>query len=759
MSESTQQTPFDGSEIAVIGLAGRFPGARTIDAFWQNVRDGVESITVFSDDQLIAAGVNPALFARPDYVRAGVVLEDADKFDAFFFGFSPREAEILDPQHRLFLECAWEALETAGYDPGSTDASIGVFAGTGRNAYYEHNLLGNAEVMKDGGGFEASLGNTSDFLATRVAYKLNLKGPSLSIQTSCSTSLVAVHVACQHLVLHQCDLALAGGVFLGRLPAAGYLHQPGGIVSSDGHCRAFDAKADGAVSGRGAGVVVLKRLRDALRDGDTIRAVVRGSAVNNDGSNKVSYSAPSVGGQSEVIAEAIAVAGVPAESIGLVEAHGTGTPLGDPAEIAALTKVYRAETDRRSFCAIGSLKTNLGHMDVAAGIAGMMKAVLALEHRQLPPSLHFTKPNPEIDFADSPFFVNTTLRPWATNGHPRRAAVSSFGIGGTNAHVILEEAPKAEARQTSGHPQALILSARTREALETATDNLAGYLEDHPDADLADVAFTLQTGRRSFEHRRAVVCGNAAEAIEALRSRDGGRVVTSLVNGTRPSVVFVRAAGNEDAAGVRTFAELLEEAGIHPAAVVEEEALEIALARYPGHIAVPMTSGDSGKPLLDAIVRLWTSGADVIWPALHAGQNRRRIPLPTYPFARQRFWIEPRSIESTRARQRRGGKIPDLAQWFHRPVWKQAHPLAPARAVDRIHRHLEAAASLARSSSRARSATIPCRSSTCARATGSVASATIVSNCRSSAKAISSGSSGRSAVGHRTRSTSCISRA
>ncbi len=347
-------------------------------------------------------------------------------------------------------------------------------------------------------------------------------------------------------------------------------------------------------------------------------------------------------GQSEVIAEALSVARVPAESIGLVEAHGTGTPLGDPAEIAALTNVYRAETPRRGFCAIGSLKTNLGHMDVAAGVAGLMKAVLALEHKQLPPSLHFTQPNPEIDFAASPFFVNTTLRPWPQNGYPRRAAISSFGIGGTNAHVILEEAPKTETRRASNQAQVLVLSARTREALEAATDNLADYLDAHPDADLGDVAFTLQTGRRPFEHRRALVSDSAADAAQALRRRDAARVVTGVVNGTRPPVVD------------------------------------------PDRLVVPVTTGDSRTARLDLVARLWMSGAEVMWTALHAGERRRRLPLPTYPFERQRFWIEPRAGESSaRAREKRTGKIADLAQWFHRPVWKQAPPIAPSSAGER----------------------------------------------------------------------------
>ena len=526
-----RMTRFDGSEIAVVGLAGRFPGARSVDALWQNIRSGVESITFFSDEQLLAAGVDRRWLQHPDYVKAGATLEGAEWFDAAFFGFSPRDAEMLDPQHRLFLETAWEALESAGYDPARTDASIGVFAGAGRNTYYD-NLRSNGE-----GGIDAILANESDFLATRVAYKLNLKGPSLSIQTSCSTSLVAVHVACQQLLTQQCDIALAGGVYLDRLPVAGYLWQPGSILSSDGHCRAFDARADGAVAGRGVGVVVLKRLDEAFRDGDAIRAVIRGSAVNNDGATKVSYTAPSVAGQAEVIAEALAVAAVPADSIGLVEAHGTGTPLGDPAEIAALTKAYRSQTGSRGFCAIGSLKSNIGHLDVAAGIAGFIKAVMAIEHRELPPTLHFEKPNPDIDFERSPFFVNTTLRPWNAGDTPRRAGVSAFGIGGTNAHVILEEAPPVAPRPPSDAPQLLILSARTRPALSEVASGLANHLQRTPQIDLRDVAYTLQVGRRAFEHRAVAVCRTPADAVAAF----GGRPGRTSIQGGKHSIRFERA--------------------------------------------------------------------------------------------------------------------------------------------------------------------------------------------------------------------------
>ncbi len=827
MSETGVPSQFDGSEIAIVGLAGRFPGAPNVDAFWQNLRDGVESITPLSDEQLRAAGVSAAVLARPEYVRSAAVLEGAEWFDAAFFGCSPREAEILDPQQRLFLECAWEAFEHAGYDPATFDGSVGVFAGAGRSSYFEHNLRSHPELMGTSGGYEAVLGNESDFLATRVAYKLNLKGPSLSIQTSCSTSLVAAHVACQHLLMQQCDMALAGGVFTGRLPATGYLWQPGAILSPDGHCRAFDARAQGTVAGRGVGIVVLKRLADALRDGDTVHAVIRGSAVNNDGSAKVSYTAPSVAGQAEVIAEAMAVAGVRADSIGLVEAHGTGTALGDPAEVAALTKVYRAQTDRTGFCAIGSLKTNIGHLDVAAGVTGLIKATMALRHRQLPPSLHFESANPEIHFEETPFYVNARLRPWESNGQPRRAAVSSFGIGGTNAHVVLEEAPGPAPRSASAAPQALVLSARTRTALDAATSHLADFFARYPDSNLADVAYTLQVGRRAFEHRRIAVCRNAADAAAVLGRGDAARAFTTVAATPSPSCVLMfpsldeaaplpiaelyeeepafreifdrcveRAASlvdvdlhdvrlSREARGNRAvdhaalfaaqfaLARVLEIAGLRPSIVAGagvgelaaacvagmislDEALQLAAGaqvsvdaragRVPvlssrtggrltesdftaarcwtekagapaaggemgallggdAHVIVEAGRGDAfagwlrqgiGGPgravigllttgtvvrspresLTEALGRAWIAGCDIDWVARHGVNRPRRTPLPTYPFERQRFFVEPQASTPIAAQPQKPGKLPDVGEWFHRPTWKQAPPLS-----------------------------------------------------------------------------------
>ncbi|MGH9613989.1 MAG: type I polyketide synthase, partial [Bryobacteraceae bacterium] len=407
----------DSTAIAVIGMAGRFPGARSLSELWENLRNGIESIVPLTDDQLIAAGVDPIELRDPHYVKAAAILDDIDMFDASFFGFSPKDAAIMDPQHRIFLECAWEALEHAGWSADEFAGPIGVYAGSGMNSYLMFNLLPNRQLMDSAGLFLIrQTGNDKDVLSTRVSYQLNLTGPSMTVQTACSTSLVAVHMACQSLLAHECDMALAGGVTIEIPHGNGYLYREGEILSRDGHCRAFDAQSTGTVFGSGAGVVVLRRLQDALAGGDNILAVIRGTAINNDGARKVSYLAPSVSGQSDVISEAFTVAGVTAESVSYIETHGTGTQVGDPIEIAALTQAFRRSTQRRGFCRIGSLKTNIGHLDAAAGIAGVIKTILALRHKQIPPSLHFSKPNPAIDFENSPFQVNSALSAWETNG-------------------------------------------------------------------------------------------------------------------------------------------------------------------------------------------------------------------------------------------------------------------------------------------------------------------------------------------------------
>jgi len=507
-----------GQEIAIISMAGRFPGAKSVEEFWFNLRAGVESISTFTDEELQAAGTPPAELRDPNYVRAKGVLDDIEMFDASFFGFSAREAETTDPQHRLFLECAWEVLERAGYDTQRYEGRIGVYGGAGANGYFLSNLLTNPDIINSVGMYQAFISNDKDYLSTRLSYKLNLKGPSLTVQTACSTSLVAVHLACQSLLSGECDMALAGGITISVPQVSGYQYREGGILSPDGHCRPFDVQANGTNGGSGVGMVLLKRFDEALADGDVIHAVIKGSAINNDGSRKVGYTAPSVEGQAKAIIAAQLSGELSADSISYVEAHGTATALGDPIEVGALTQAFRSSTSRTQFCALGSMKSNVGHLDAAAGVAGLIKTVLALKHRELPPSLHYTAPNPEIDFAASPFYVNHELRPWETNGDgPRRAGVSSFGIGGTNAHVVVEEAPQLPATAPSSRGwHLLVLSGRTAAAVTAATEKLRRHLEAQPDVSLADVAYTLQVGRREFAHRRAVVCRDVADALEAL---------------------------------------------------------------------------------------------------------------------------------------------------------------------------------------------------------------------------------------------------
>jgi acyl transferase domain-containing protein len=515
------------SEIAIVGMAGRFPRAANLDQFWRNLRDGVEGLTTFSDAELAAIGATPALLDDPRFVKAGMLLEDAELFDAEFFDFNPREAELMDPQHRVFLECAWEALESAGYISDFYTGSVGVFAGVATNTYLLFNLYSNQKLIGSVGNLQTAIGNKGDFLTTRVSYKLNLRGPSINVQTACSTSLVAIHLACQSLLGGECDMALAGGVSISFPQVSGYLYQEGGVLSPDGHCRSFDASARGTVAGRGVGAVALKRLDDAIADRNYIHAIIKGSALNNDGAMKVGYTAPSVEGQAQVIAEAQSVAGVHPDTVSYIETHGTATALNDPIEMAALSQVFRARTQRIGFCAIGSVKTNIGHLDAAAGIAGLIKTVLALKHRQLPPSLHFSQPNPQIDFASSPFYVNTTLSEWRSNGHARRAGVSALGIGGTNAHIVLEEAPVIEPSTPARPWQLLMISAKSPAALDAATANVAEHLRLNPNINLADASYTLLVGRRAFNHRRVLVARDVADAASALQMHDSQRMLSS----------------------------------------------------------------------------------------------------------------------------------------------------------------------------------------------------------------------------------------
>ncbi len=801
--------PSSGTGIAIIGMAGRFPGARSVDELWRNLAAGEESIRALSDEELAAGGVEPDLLADPRFVKAAAVPDGVDLFDAAFFGMTAREAELVDPQHRVLLETAWQALEDAGYAAGSCPGAVGVYAGATINTYLLFNLRGNREVVRSLDLPQLNIANGRDFLATRVSYKLDLKGPSHLVQSACSTSLVAVHVAAQSLYDGQCDMALAGGVSVNVKLMHGYRHAEGGLTSPDGHCRPFDALAAGTVFGGGAGVVVLKPLDRALADGDTIRAVLRGSAVNNDGAAKVGFTAPSVEGQAKVITEALADAGLEPAAISYVETHGTGTPLGDPIEVQALKRAWGARGAGRHTCALGSLKANIGHLDAAAGVTSLIKTVLALEHRQIPPSLHFEQPNPELALDDSPFFVNARLTEWERGPSPRRAGVSAFGVGGTNAHVVVEEAPELEASGPSRSCQLLVLSACTATALAAQEAGLADHLKRLPAASLADVAYTLAVGRRPFEHRRALVAGSAREAVTMLEGgeperKPGGRAgdaetpVVFLFPGASarhagaggelygheavfrkgldacsevarrrlgrdlPAVLFAAGGAASSPVG-EVEADSLERAasfalehalaglwmswGVRPAAVIGygtgelvaaclagvltlDDALALAaapvtdsagrpedprvgparipwissvtgarvtepLAGEPGYwtarerdgsrlddgiaellgtadriflevgwgdaLASRVAAHEAFRPgrvvlsslagrvdtrtepaaLLGTLGRLWLAGVPVDWHGLYAGERRRRIPLPTYPFERKRYWIEP----------------------------------------------------------------------------------------------------------------------
>ncbi|YAF94018.1 MAG: SDR family oxidoreductase [Nodularia sp. CChRGM 3473] len=524
----------NNSEIAIIGMSCRFPGANNIDEFWQNLRDGVESISFFDEPELLTSGIDATLLNHPNYVKANGVISGIDMFDAAFFNFSAREAEMLDPQHRLLLEHAWEAIEQAGYDTESYTGAIGIYAGSEISTYLLHNIYPQLEPQAQ---FSAILANDKDYLCTRVSYKLNLKGPAVTVQTACSTSLVAIHCACQSLLNGECDMALAGGVSVRTPPKSGYLYQKDMIFSPDGHCRSFDIQAQGTVFGSGVGIVVLKRLADAIADKDCIHAIIKGSAINNDGSLKLGYTAPSIDQQTSVIAEAQSIAAVEPQTITYIEAHGTATELGDPIEIAALTQAFPITNQRQSWCAIGSVKTNIGHLGSAAGVAGLIKTVLALKHQQIPPTLHFVAPNPKIDFLNSPFYVNTQLCQWQPSNTPRRAGVSSLGVGGTNVHIVLEEAPSPMPLPNSPPWQLLVLSAQTPTALATATTNLATHLQQHPQLNLADVAHTLQVGRRAWDYRQITVCQNLKDAIIALS--DPQRVIAHLLKPSHHPVVMM----------------------------------------------------------------------------------------------------------------------------------------------------------------------------------------------------------------------------
>jgi acyl transferase domain-containing protein len=534
-----------------------------MEDFWHNQRTGVESVTWFDTQELVEAGWPAQMVAASDYVPASAVIDDADLFDAEFFGYSPHEAEIMDPQHRLFAECARHAIDDSGHDPSRFDGPVGVYAGCFANKYLPLNLTTNEQFRRSSLALNSRIYNDKDFLATRVAYLCDLRGPAITVQTACSTSLVAVHLACQALLSHECDMALAGGVALAVPLVGGYPGGGDGVFSPDGHCRPFDAAGGGTVPGYGSAVVVLRRLSDALADSNHIRALILGSAVNNDGSAKFGFGAPSVQAQAEVIATAQSVAGVAPETVGYVEAHGTATTLGDPIEVAGLAQAFN--TRERGFCALGSVKANIGHLDAAAGVASLSRAVLALEHGEIPPTINFRTPNPALRLDSTPFYIPTDARSWPADTTPRRAGVSSFGIGGTNAHVVLQEAPAPRPATVDRHGwQLLVLSARTKQALTDAAANLAGHLDRHDELAVADAAYTMQAGRQRFPLRRHVVCRDRAEAVAALQAPD--RPGEGAVETDARQVIFMfpgtasyrPGAGAELYRGDRTFAEQVD---------------------------------------------------------------------------------------------------------------------------------------------------------------------------------------------------------
>jgi acyl transferase domain-containing protein/SAM-dependent methyltransferase len=540
--EAPRSRPFE--PVAIIGMRGRFPGANDLETYWQNLAQGVESITVLSQEEMRAAGVPDNIARLPGYVNASPILDAVDMFDAEFFGFSARDASLTDPQHRLFLETAWEALEDAGYEPANFRGPIGVFGGCEMSTYL-YQLSLNADSLKYIDGMQLMVTNDKDHLCTQVAYRLNLRGPSVTVQTTCSTSLVAISLACESLQSGTSEMALAGGVTVRVPQRGGYFYTAGSILSPDGHCRPFDVNAQGTIVGSGVGIVVLKRLSDALASRDNIRAVILGTGVNNDGNDKVGYTAPSFRGQAAAIRAAHAMSGVSAESIGYVEAHGTGTILGDPIELSALTEVFKEKTNLRGFCGVGSVKSNFGHLSCAAGVAGLIKTVLALEHGAIPPTLHYTAPNPAIDFANSPFYVATNLSRWARNGMPRRAGVSSFGVGGTNAHMVVEEAQKRAVSPRRRSHQLFLISARSEAALETATTNVATHLRNHPEMDLADAAFTLRVGRRFFRHRRFLVARSDDRKNVVTALSDPARLAAAVAVTSRPVVFMFPGQGSQ----------------------------------------------------------------------------------------------------------------------------------------------------------------------------------------------------------------------
>lgn len=596
MTDETDQT-----HIAIVGMVGRFGGAPDLDSYWRNIRDGVTSVRTIATEELLGAGEVPQRIAEPGYVSRHATLANAEWFDADLFGISPVDAAITDPQHRVFLEACWQAMEHAGYPPTATGATVGVYAGC-KEPRYRFLVEAHRDRLPAIDDYRIGIATGVDHLCMRVSHRLGLTGPAVTVMTTCSTSLVAVHLATQALLAGDCDMALAGGVMV-RMPLRGSVTREGSVISPDGICRPFDAAANGTIGGDGVGVVALKRFGDALADRDHIHAVIRGSAVNNDGNDRVGYHAPSTTGQAALVRSAHLAAEVDPHTIDHIQAHGTATIVGDPIEVAALTRAFAqggrdgsgvSDDDLDARCVIGAVKANIGHTDTAAGVAGLLATVLAMRNETLPPVANLVKTNPDVGFEATPFSVLTHARSWPERRHPRRAGVSSFGMGGTNAHVVVEEPPRQPMGETQSH-RLLVLSAHTPAALETATVNLAVHLRQHRDLSMDDVAYTLQLGRAAFPYRRCAVVTEHDDAIGVLSGRAPDRLLTS--NGP--------------------------------------------CERRSGH---PVPEGPATSPEeLAELGRLWLSGRAVRWQLLHQGKGRRRVPLPTYPFQRQRHILEPLS--------------------------------------------------------------------------------------------------------------------
>lgn len=680
MSQPEQESA-DSAEIAIVGMSGRFPGAESVEELWADLRAGRPGIRPVTDAELDAAGVDPAVRADPRYVRVAAPLPDIAGFDAPLFGFTPVEAATTDPHHRLFLECCWEALESAGYRPDRVPGRAGVFAGSGFTTYLVRNLMSRPDVVDGMHKLQLAAGNDRDALPTLVSYKLGLRGPSVAAQSFCSTSLVAVHLAVQSLLAYEADVALAGGASIDLPHPAGYLFADGGIVSPDGVVRSFDAAAAGTVVGNGVGVVVLKRLADAVRDGDHVHAVILGSAMNNDGRDKVGYSAPGAAGQAEVIEDALRVAAVDPRDVGYVECHATGTVLGDAVELSAMRAAFAAveadvpapEGAAPPATVLGSLKPTHGHLDRASGVSGLIRAALAVERDVLPGTPNFTTPNQALAAADGRFVVRTRDGSWPA-GRPRYAGVSSFGLGGTNVHLVLGEPPAPPARPTGTGPHLLVLSARTEEALADATTRLRDHLVAHPDTDLADVAFTLGESRSGFPVRRFVVCADVADAVAALadpaRRHDATTErrdppVALHLTGPAPADLLSRLV----AAGLRLVDVTGEVPPDAPAFVARDgaEALLVELdgARFPWQ----------------RVGELWLAGVEWDWAALSDGQ-RRRLSLPTYPFQREHHWVEPGTAARQAPPDADRARRTDPADWFYQPVWR-CRPLFARPSVPR----------------------------------------------------------------------------